>query len=395
MISVHEAQELVLQHILPAQAVSLPVHDALGYVLAQDLIAPADAPAFNQSAMDGYAIRWEDRGKALPIVGAVAAGDGAEQPLEPGTARRIFTGGRIPEGADTVVIQEHTTNKENVLYIDSPLLQRGANIRLKGSQIQAGAVALQRGSILTAAGIGFIAAMGMTEIAVFKHPRIGIIVTGSELVTPGTPLTRGGTYESNSVMLMAALREIGFTASVVRRIADEQALTLAAMQEMAESCDVVLLTGGVSVCDHDHVAGSKSHPDFTTIFHKVKQKPGKPFLFGKYGHTPLFGLPGNPASVLTCFYVYVAPFLLQSSGYVSGNLAMGSLLLKDAVQKKAGLTVFLKASSDGEYADILPQQESYILKSYAQANCLAVLPEATTAFAAESEVAVIYLPKRH
>ena len=194
MISVHEAQELVLQHILPAQAVSLPVHDALGYVLAQDLIAPADAPAFNQSAMDGYAIRWEDRGKALPIVGAVAAGDGAEQPLEPGTARRIFTGVRIPEGADTVVIQEHTTNKENVLYIDSTLLQRGANIRLKGSQIQAGAVALQRGSILTAAGIGFIAAMGMTEIAVFKHPRIGIIVTGSELVTPGTPLTRGGTY---------------------------------------------------------------------------------------------------------------------------------------------------------------------------------------------------------
>ena len=394
MISVEAALEIVLKHVPPTQTIRLPVKDALGYVLALDLIAPMDAPAFDQSAMDGYAFRWEDGGKALLIDGAVAAGDDAEQTLQSGTARRIFTGGRIPDGANTVVIQEHTQIKENHLYIDSPNLRKGSNIRLKGSQIKTGDVALEQGTVLRAAAIGFLATMGMTEVAVYKKPRIGILVTGSELITPGTPLTRGGTYESNSVMLMAALQEVGFVAAEIRRIADDKELTLTTMAAMAATCDVLLLTGGVSVGDHDHVAGSQSHPAFTTIFHKVKQKPGKPFLFGKYGHTPLFGLPGNPASVLTCFYVYVVPFLLQWSGRTNGRLAGGTLLLSTAQQKKSGLTVFLKASAHGNRVDILPQQESYILKSYAAADCLVLLPETATEFPADSEVEVIYLPSK-
>ena len=392
MISVEAALEIVLKHVPPTQTIRLPVKDALGYVVALDLIATMDAPAFDQSAMDGYAFRWEDGGKALLIDGAVAAGDDAEQTLQSGTARRIFTGGRIPDGANTVVIQEHTQIKENHLYIDSPNLRKGSNIRLKGSQIKTGDVALEQGTVLRAAAIGFLATMGMTEIAVYKQPRIGILVTGSELITPGTPLTRGGTYESNSVMLMAALQEVGFVAAEIRRIADDKELTLATIAAMAATCDVLLLTGGVSVGDHDHVAGSQSHPDFTTIFHKVKQKPGKPFLFGKYRDTPLFGLPGNPASVLTCFYVFVVPFLIRWSGYEAGRHTFGRLRLAEPIQKKAGLTVFLKAKANGAYADILPQQESYILKSYAIADCLVILPEAATELAADSEVTILHLP---
>lgn len=393
MIDFEEAFRLMMEKVPSPVSVSVPISQAAHHVLARNYTAPADAPAFDQSAMDGYAFRFEDKGSSLQVVDEIPAGDTGKQVIASGTAARIFTGSRIPDGADTVVMQEHCTRDGQILTIDSPSLKAGANIRRAGSQIRKGEDALEQGTVLNAAAIGFLASMGYAEADIFKRPRIGALVTGSELIEPGKPLTDGGTYESNSVMLAAALQSVGLEVAMLRKVKDEKTDTLADIKALCEEQDVVLVTGGVSVGDYDFVHRISDDPLFEGVFHKVKQKPGKPLLFGLYNGTPIFGLPGNPASVLTGFYIYVLPFIMRMAGHKDYTLPLVRVPVLNDVSKREHLHVFLKGRLHADGVEVLPQQESYILRSYAAADCLIALPAGTEKIIAGELVNTWLLPQ--
>lgn len=393
MISVQEALQIISNTTTTACSEKIATHKALTHILAEDIFAPTDIPQFHNSAMDGYAFRFADYyNNHLYITGTSAAGDTSDNMITAGEAMRIFTGAKMPQGANTVVMQEHVKTEGNKLFIQNSALQAGSNVRLQGSQIKQGDLALAKGTFLNAGAIGFLASMGLDKIAVYSKPKIHIIVTGNELMTPGEPLTSGKIYESNSVMLLAALNAMHFYTVQLHYVKDDPVAFTRLLNTLHAHCELILVTGGVSVGDHDIVAQSKSNDAFQVLFHNIKQKPGKPLLFGKYHNTTLFGLPGNPASVLTCFYIYVIPWLYQFCNMPSDALTAEKLPLKNTYQKKAGFTHFLKGKTDGETAEILPGQESYILRSFAHANCLIVAEEDITQYNADDIVTVYHLP---
>lgn len=393
MISVEEALQIIRSNTHAPVVETLPTHKSVLHVLAEDIIAPIDIPPFDNSAMDGYAFRYADYfHRHLNIGGEIAAGDAAGIPLQAGEARRIFTGAKMPPGADTVVMQEHVKADGNKLFIENRELQQGYNVRLRGSQIRSGEPAIPKGTYLNAAAIGFIATMGYDKIAVCRKPKIHVIVTGNELMAPGEQLTDGKIYESNSAMLYAALHTMHYGDVQLHFVKDETKALTGLLETLHAHCDLILITGGVSVGDHDIVTRSKENPHFEILFHKVKQKPGKPVLFGKYKGTALFGLPGNPASVLTCFYMYVVPWLYRFCNRELQSLPASQMRLKNDVSKKAGLTFFLKGKIAGDSVEILPRQESYILRSFADADCLVIAEEGKSAYLAGDLITVYRLP---
>jgi molybdopterin molybdotransferase len=374
MVTVNEARIKIEQHTIPLSPVLVPIIDSLGAVLSRDIEAPIDSPPFDQSAMDGYAFRWSDlqADSHLVLQGVVAAGDTFETSLLPHHCLRIFTGAAIPQGADTIIIQENCRNENGRIYMDLSSTIQGANIRLAASQCKRGTLIPLQGSILQAGGIGYLAGMGISELSVLPKPRIGIIVTGKELVTPGTTLQYGQIYESNAWMLMAALREGGIHVDHHTRVGDDLQETIEAIREEMMRCDVILLSGGISVGDYDLVREALFSCGVEEIFYKVKQKPGKPLFFGKKSGTLIFALPGNPASVLTCFYQYVVPALRKMQGLSFDPPRVRRLLMHDYF-KKGSLTHFLKAKVDDHSVIILDGQESYKLNAFIEANALVML----------------------
>lgn len=374
MITVERAIELIKQHVLPLKPVQINLKDAVGLVLAEELIAPISIPAFPQSSMDGYAFAFDPNITSYQLVGAIAAGDSHSIVLEKGTAVRIFTGAAVPLGADTVLMQEKAKVEDGNLIVLQEDLKKGDNYRPIGSEIKEGTIAISKGALLNPSTIGFLANIGMADVYVYPRPKVGIMVTGNELQNPGSPLQYGQVYESNSYMLTAALDQIHLKEVQVVMAQDDLGILSAKLNDLLANNDIVFMTGGVSVGDYDFTLKSFEANKIEPIFHKVKQKPGKPLLFGKKGNKIVFGLPGNPASVLTCYYEYVLPAigLLMSKDCSLQNKQVP--VVHDFV-KTNGLKQFMKANFNGEHVIILSGQESYKLGSYAEANCLALLPE--------------------
>lgn len=393
MISVAEAMQIVLTHSGKLQPENKALPDALGLVLSENVISSAHIPPFDQSAMDGYALRFADLETfvQLQIYGEAPAGNPALPPLPDGFAARIFTGAPVPPNADTVVMQEKVTVTGNLLTVADPLLKSGANIRVKGSQCKQGDVVLPAGIQLTAGAIGFLAMIGKQQVLVQPPPRIAILVTGKELVVPGQQLLPGQVYDCNSYSLQAALKNMRLPAPAIYRLPDDLAQITDCLTQILPSCDIALITGGVSVGDYDLVPRALQLCGVQTLFHKVKQKPGKPLLLGKKKQCLVFGLPGNPASVFTCFYRYVVPAIQNMMAmpfYPNGH----SCQLASEWHKKPGLTVLLKGNINADgYAVSLPNQESYLMDSFAYANCLIELPEEQTRFEAGQAVKVHFL----
>lgn len=371
--------------------VQMPLMEAVGLTLANDVYANVDIPAYPQSSMDGYALLYKDwiLHQALTIEGEVAAGHPEPLQMSSGKAVRIFTGAAVPAGADTVVMQEKVRIEQGNLIIDDAHLQKGANVRPQGSEIKAGELALQKGSYLTPAAIGFLAGIGITEVSVYPNPAITIIASGDELQQAGSQLEYGQVYESNSLALSAALHQMHIQDIHIQRVPDDPDALTYALQQAVISSDLVLLTGGVSVGDYDFVPQAASRCGVTTIFHKIKQRPGKPLFFGKKEEKVVFGLPGNPSSALSCFYMYVVPALERLSNRTSGRRSMQAPL-GQPYEKNAGLTHFLKGYYDGRTASPLGAQQSYRMRSFAQANCLIQIEEDATA-CREGDLVYIHL----
>ena len=391
MISVTEAKKIISENISSLVPVTLALQTSAGLTLAEDIYATIDIPAFPQSSMDGYAfsfVGWKQNEK-LKITGEVAAGSNETFHLAPGNAVRIFTGAAVPAGADTVIMQEKVQVENGNLKIEDESLKAGTSVRPKGSEIKAGALALEKDSVLSPAAIGFLAGIGITEVKVYPNPSLSIIITGNELQQPGKPLRHGQVYESNSFALTAVLQQLQINSVQISYATDKPEVVSETLKKALQQSDIVLLTGGISVGDYDFVLQASTECGVEQLFHKVKQRPGKPLYFGKKGNKLVFGLPGNPSSVLTCFYQYVIPAIEKLTKRKT-ILQTKQVPLSSPFQKAPGLTHFLKGRYDNDVATPLDAQESYRLSSFAKSNCLIQVDEETTSLT-EGELVTIYL----
>ncbi|HEY5463660.1 MAG TPA: gephyrin-like molybdotransferase Glp [Hanamia sp.] len=391
MISVKEAKQKIEEKVGLLQPKVLPLEKVSGLVLAENVYAKFDIPAFEQSSMDGYAFLFEEKDFPLLIQNKIAAGDINVYKINSKQASRIFTGAPLPTGADTVVMQEKVVVKDGNILIKDIDLQKGNNVRPKGSEIKSGALALPKNAALNPAALGFLAAIGIDEVTVFPAPKVSIIITGNELQKPGKALLPGQVYESSSISLSATLKQCGIVDIDILYAADEFETVQSTLKVALEKSEVILLTGGISVGDYDFVLQATERCGVEKHFHKIKQKPGKPFYFGTKGDKLIFGLPGNPGSALTCFYEYVMPALAQMMNK-KNSIQTIEAILQNAYSKNAGMTHFLKGYYEDEKVTILPAQASFQLSSFARANCLIVINEETEEVEAGAKVVVLLLP---
>ena len=389
MITVQEAKHKIMENVTPSKMITVNVPNALNFYLAENIIAPVSIPLFNQSAMDGYAFKFEDINLPLTIVDEVPAGDTRKVSMINGEAVRIYTGSKVPDTCDTVVMQELTEVVDGKLRVKDEGLKLGGNIRLKGNQIEAGSVAMKKGTKINAGGVGFLSALGLTQVKVHQLPKVAIIATGSELVKPGKELLEGQIYESNTFMLEAALKARGIHPTVVV-IKDDREETESVINDAINNNELVLLSGGISVGDYDFVEEALLKNGVEPLFYKVKQKPGKPLYFGRTEKTTVFALPGNPAAALNCFYEYVSVALNLMLGSPQPELLKLTLPISKAYQKKAGRANFLKGITDFKTVEPLEGQSSDALQSFSVANCLIYLPEAITVVE-EKELVEVHL----
>ena len=391
MISVREAKEKIEEKVVLLKPKVLPLKAACGLTLAADVYAKFDIPAFAQSSMDGYAIQFIDKDQPLSIQNKIAAGDSNSYTITSNQAARIFTGAPLPANADTVVMQEKVTIEKGKILINDDGLQKGDHVRDIGAEIESGELAVSINTTVTPPCIGFLASIGIDEVSVYPSPLVTIIITGNELQQPGKELLFGQVYESNSVSLSAALRQSGVQEIDILFAEDQPETVDATLQKALANSDLILLTGGISVGDYDFVLQATEKCGVQKHFHKIKQKPGKPLYFGTKENKVVFGLPGNPGSVLTCFYQYVLPAIEKITGK-KNSVEKIKATLQNSYGKKAGMTHFLKGFYENGNVEILRSQASFQLRSFATANCLIVIDEQTEEVKKGEEVEVHLLP---
>ena len=363
MISVNEAhQRLKAQARILVDSKKISLDEGLGCVLAADIVSGIDVPPADNSAMDGYALRWQDwRGSdhALEISQRITAGT-PPHPLQPGTAARIFTGAEIPAGADVVVMQEKCrTDGESVLI--EAIRDVGANIRPRGQDIRKGAVVLKAGHRLRAQDLGLIASLGIARIEVRRRLRVAIISTGEELVEPGDHAGPGQIYNSNRPMLKAMLTLWGFEVADFGVTVDDPQVISEAMTNASREADIIITTGGVSVGEEDHVKAVVESLGKLDLW-RVAIKPGKPFAFGDVLGAPFLGLPGNPVSALVTALVIARPFLFDSQGINHHEIV--PVRQKALFDKKGSpRQEYLRVRSGPDGVEIFAQQSSGVLYS--------------------------------
>lgn len=389
MVSVQEAFSILKNKLPEPKEVEYLLSKARKHVLSQSLYSPINMPPFRQSAMDGFALNFHDSFN-YQIIGEIKAGDSHQVKLLPGQAVKIFTGAAVPDSASAVIQIEKVSVKEHILKLEEhPKLS--SNIRPIGEQNAKGDLALEKGSVLNAAAIGFLAGLGFTKVKVYQKPAIGILITGNELVKPGNPLEYGKVYESNGVMLESALKDAFYDAVTLYEVNDNFENTKNKIQQALSENDVVLVSGGISVGDYDFVAQALKELEVETLFYKVNQKPGKPLFAGRLQDKMVFALPGNPGACLTCFYVYVLPTLNILSGKVTNYNQTDSKTISHDYNVNNGRCQFLKANVNGDVVTILSHQASSMLNSFSVANSLVFVSDGNYEIVKGSQVDIYHI----
>jgi molybdopterin molybdotransferase len=375
---------------LPAE--SVPIGEAAGRILAEDAAAAVDLPPFPSSAMDGYALRAADVPGTLPVVARVAAGRPAPRPLEPGEAMEISTGGVVPEGADAVVPVECVVVNDNEVDVPETVV-RGANVRPRGGDVRVGESICAGGTRLSAARIGALAAAGLSTVACARRPNVALLATGSELRAPGESLEPGQIYESNGLMLAAALASVGATVERLPAVEDEEDAHRAALVRGLEA-DVLVTSGGVSVGPHDLVRTIEAELGVEEVFWGIAVKPGKPVSFGVRDRTLVFGLPGNPVSSLVGAELLVKPAILALQGLADPLPAFSAGVLGAPLRRNGARDELVRARSrvgeNGIVLDPVLGQESHMIVRAAGADALVLVPRGEGEIAAGASVR--YLP---
>jgi molybdopterin molybdotransferase len=333
----------------------------------------------------------EDIKKTLPVQGVMAAGHGEPEVLQRNHAMRIFTGAPLPAGSDTIVMQEKVITQPSGIQVTDLQIEKGTHVRKRGSELKKDELVLNKGTVISAPIAGLIASLGISSVKIYPKLSVSIMATGNELQMPGMSLLPGQVYESNISFLMAALRPFAETMNSVTYVEDNLEIMERELSLIINNYELIIITGGVSVGDYDFVRQAADRVGIHCRFHRVKQKPGKPLYFGTKENKIIFGLPGNPASVISCFYEYVLPAVRYMMHLPQEELL--SARLKDDFKKVMGLTQFLKAYYENGEVEILEAQESYRLRSFATANCLVALDENRLSYEKGETVTVRLLPK--
>ena len=401
MLSVEEALEQVLSYFHPLEPERVPIIEALGRVLAEDIYSEIDIPPRANSAMDGYAVLAADTTAAGPqtpkrlrIIGDLAAGYVTETEVTPGTAIRIMTGAPIPPGADTVVRFEDTERDGEWvnIFVAVPV---GKNVRPAGEDVRRGELVLRRGTRIRPQEVGMLASVGHKEVMVIRRPRVAILATGDEVVEVDAPLEPGKIHNSNSYSNAAQVLKYGGIPIMLGIARDQvQELTEKIRAGLAQGVDLFLVSGGVSVGDFDVVKNVLAAEGEIT-FWRVRMKPGKPLAFGRIGGVPLLGMPGNPVSVMVSFELFARPAILTMLGITDLEKPTVEAILLDEVKRKDGRRHFLRVYVEGKegeyYAHLTGEQGSGILSSMVKANGLAIIPEEWSRVAAGERVRVMML----
>ncbi len=385
MKSLEEAQAFLLSHARPvADRERVAIAGALGRVLAEPLVSPVDVPPWNNSAMDGYAVRAADMVGERPrlrVTQRIPAGR-CGTPLEAGTAARIFTGAPVPSGADTVVIQEVCERQGEEVVIEEPP-RPGANIRQAGEDIRCGHEILPAGVRLAPQHLGLIASVGIAEIPVVRRLKVALFSSGDELVAPGGKLAPGQIYNSNRFTLGGLVRRLGCEVIDLGQVADNLEATCEALAQGAAQADLVLASGGVSVGEEDHVKPAVERLGSLDLW-KIAIRPGKPLAFGHIEETPFIGAPGNPVSLFVTFLLFARPFILKSQGVSAGVLPIPFSVQADFEWPKPGkrrefARARLEVNPQGErVATLFPSRSSGVLSSVVWADGLVEIPEDRT-----------------
>jgi molybdopterin molybdotransferase len=376
LLSIAEAQRLVLERAEPLPAENVPLEGAARRVLAEPARAEIDLPPFPSSAMDGYAVRAEETPGRLRIEARIAAGNPATAALESGQAMGIATGGVVPDGADAVIPIEYVVEHGNEIEIGSAV-ERGDNVRARGGDIRAGEVVVEAGSVLTPARLGAVAAAGIPQVRCARRPRAAVLPTGTELRRPGESLAAGEIYEANGLILSAQLEAAGAAVELMPAVGDDEAAHRGAL-ERALDTDVVVTSGGVSVGPHDLVRRVEAELGVVEVFWRVSVKPGKPIAFGVRERTLVFGLPGNPVSTLVGFVLFVEPAIRALQGVPDPlpRFDRGRLIAarRRNPERDELVRARLRRSEDGPLLEPLTGQESHMIARSAAADALVFVP---------------------
>lgn len=384
MIEYKDAINEVLLRAKTVGTVQVFLNDSIWQVLAEDIYAKEDIPFSDNSAMDGFAVRFDDIKDASPekpvvlkLKGEVPAGKPFNGVVEKGEAVSIFTGGIIPEGADTVVELEVTKFENGNVYIFNSR-ELGANIRKKGEDVKAGDLIFKKGTLITPAVCGVLASIGKPTVHVYRKPVVSIISTGSELIDIAEPLFPGAVRNSNTYLLSALLSNLPVEVFNFGVIPDEPEKVKETIERALGVSDIILTTGGVSVGDYDLVKVTIEELGAKRVFWRVAQKPGKPLAFYELNNRVIFGLPGNPAAVEICFLEYVRPFILKTLGYERYLPIRLFAKLKGGHRKKKGRLNFIRVTLKEENGELIAEkagaQGSGVLSTSARANAVALIP---------------------
>ena len=395
VLSVEEALEQILATVRVLEPERVPILEALGRVLAEEVAADRDIPPLPNSAMDGYAVRAADVAHIparLRVIAEAPAGRLCPAEVAPGTAVRIMTGAPIPAGADTVIPFEHTRTDDEWVEVLREV-RPGANVREAGEDVRAGQVVLTPGRVLRPQEIGMLAALGRTEVAVVRRPRVAILATGDEVVPPWETPGPGQIRDANSYTVAAQVRRYGGIPLILGVARDEETLIREGVRRaLAERADLIVTSGGVSIGDFDLVKGVLA-AEGEMRFWSLNMKPGRPLAFGVVGGVPLVGLPGNPVSAMIATELFVRPAVLKMQGFTEWPWPELRARLADPIVRKDGrrhyLRVRLRETADGWEATLTGDQGSGILSSLVQADGLAVIPEDVDHLPAGAEVRVL------
>ncbi|WP_156096799.1 gephyrin-like molybdotransferase Glp [Amycolatopsis jejuensis] len=397
MISVDAYRETVTELLGRAPVTTVPLADAAGLVLARDVLADVALPPFDNSAMDGYAVRAEDVAEVpvvLPVADDIPAGRVDVEPLKPGTAQRIMTGAPLPPGANAIVMVEDTDRGTTEVRI-SRAASSGNHIRRTGEDVTKGTIALRAGTVLGHSHLGLAAAVGLAELEVYRPLSVLVVSTGTELVEAPNPLRHGQIYESNSVMLAAALRGLGCRVDVIRSVVDDVEEFRKIIEPRLANADLLLTSGGVSAGAYEVVKDALTGQGVE--FRKIAMQPGGPQGCGRWNGVPVVTLPGNPVSVLVSFEAFLRPALLSAMGHTAIDRRRVRARLTEDMPTPLGRRQYRRGfytQAEGEVTgEVGPRggPGSHLLAAFTQANCLIVLPEETGDAQRGDEVDVLLL----
>ncbi|MBJ6724693.1 molybdopterin molybdotransferase MoeA [Geomesophilobacter sediminis] len=376
MVTIEQAQKIILERVPPLPTQRVPLLDAAGRVLAQDLVTPYDFPMVDTSAMDGYAFCFDSlNGEALPVSGFLPAG-AEPTPVRPGTAVRIMTGAPVPQGCDTVVpIEETAPDGEGIVLTGK--VRKGSHVRKRGEDLRRGECVVAAGRVIRGPEVGMAASLGMIDLPSYRRAKVALLATGDELLEMGAPPMPGRIVNSNSISLAAQVITLGAAPQFLGIARDDLVATMVKLRAGLES-DAVVVTGGVSVGDRDYVKEAIESLGGELLFWKVNMKPGKPVAFAMVGNTPVFALPGNPVAALVGFELFVRPALLKMMGHRALFRASVRARVTAAVANRGDRPHLLRGSvvaqADGAAVTVAAKQSSANLGSMTGSNALVLLP---------------------